>query len=141
MWPEILFQTKIFLMFGQLMRRPTIWKKNKRPSRFFFPEIRDFFIISFKRWYFLSRSKLVIFVLFWILTFPSYKGLLTPMMLKSDDLSSHVTRLIDFDLAINDGHFPVRWSKRTNFGLGYPFLVFNYPLVYYASEAVLKLGF
>jgi hypothetical protein len=82
-----------------------------------------------------------VLLLFIILTFFSYGNLITPWMISNDDLGSHVVRLVEFDKALRDGHFPVRWSGRVNFGLGYPFLVFNYPLVYYLAETVYKTGF
>lgn len=87
------------------------------------------------------REKLLIFILFLLLTFPAYQGLLTTQIITNDDLGSHVTRLIEFDQALSDGNFPVRWFKRINFGLGYPFMIFNYPLVYYIAEIFLKVGF
>lgn len=87
------------------------------------------------------KEKLLIFLLFLLLTFPSYKGLITPQIITNDDLGSHVTRLIEFDQSLTDGNFPVRWFKRINFGLGYPFMIFNYPMVYYTAWIFLKAGF
>lgn len=86
------------------------------------------------------KKTIIIFALFWILTFPFYKALLSPQMITSDDLSSHIIRLLETDKAINDGHFPVRIFQRTNFGLGYPFIIFNYPLVYYTADIFYKAG-
>lgn len=48
--------------------------------------------------------------------------------------------MFEFNNAIEDGHFPVRWSKRLNWGLGYPYFNFNYPLTYYLTFLMHKSG-
>lgn len=87
------------------------------------------------------REVLAVFLLFWVLTFPAYQALLKPGMLTGHDTEGHLVRLMEFSQALDDGHFPVRWSKRLDFGLGYPFFNFNYPFVYYLSDAIHRLGF
>lgn len=59
----------------------------------------------------------------------------------SHDGEGHVIRMEEFDSSIKEGQFPVRIAKRINHGLGYPFFNFNYPAVYYSSEAIHSLGF
>lgn len=86
-----------------------------------------------------SKSQLLlsffIFVSFWIITYPAYKGLLKEGIITGHDTEGHIIRLIEFDRALNDGQFPVRWSKRLNWGLGYPFFNYNYPLNYFCYLA------
>lgn len=86
------------------------------------------------------KSNLFILILFIIITFPAYFALLKPGMLTSHDGEGHIIRMFEFNKALDDGHFPVRWSKRLNWGLGYPFFNFNYPLPYYLSYALAKTG-
>lgn len=94
----------------------------------------SFDMISFK-------FNLLILSLFLLITFPAYSALLHSGMLTSHDGEGHIIRMFEFDNALADGHFPVRWSKRLNWGLGYPYFNFNYPLTYYLTFVMSKLGF
>ncbi len=78
--------------------------------------------------------------MFILLTFPAFSALLHPGIFTSHDLEGHIIRLVDFRRALADGHFPVRWSKRLNWGLGYPYFNFNYPLVYYFASGLVLAG-
>lgn len=86
------------------------------------------------------KINLLIFVLFFVITYPGYAALLHPGMLTSHDGEGHIIRMFEFNKALNDGNFPVRWSKRLNWGLGYPYFNFNYPLTYYLTYILSKLG-
>lgn len=88
----------------------------------------------------MKKEALVILAVFIAVTFPAYSALLRPGMLTSHDGEGHIIRMFEFNNAIEDGHFPVRWSKRLNWGLGYPFFNFNYPLPYYTSYLMHKAG-
>lgn len=57
------------------------------------------------------------------------------------DGGGHVIRMEEFNLALSEGQFPVRIAKRINYGLGYPFFHFNYPMIYYLGELLYRLGF
>lgn len=48
--------------------------------------------------------------------------------------------MIEFHEALDDGQIPVRIAKRINFGLGYPFFSFNYPLLYHVGDALQRVG-
>ncbi len=61
-------------------------------------------------------------------------------MLTSHDGEGHIIRMFEFNTALEDGNFPVRWSKRLNWGLGYPYFNFNYPLTYYLTYFMHKAG-
>lgn len=61
-------------------------------------------------------------------------------MLTSHDGEGHIIRMFEFNRALDDGNFPARWSKRLNWGLGYPFFNFNYPLPYYLGYLMNKAG-
>ncbi len=86
------------------------------------------------------KNNILILILFFLITFPAYSALLHPGMLTSHDGEGHIIRMFEFNNALDDGNFPVRWSKRLNWGLGYPFFNFNYPLVYYLSYLLNKIG-
>lgn len=75
-------------------------------------------------------------MLFVIVCFPAYKALRHPGMIYGHDSESVVFRSIEFRQAIRDGHFPVRWSKRLDFGLGQPTFTFIYNLPYYLSAGL-----
>jgi len=88
-----------------------------------------------------NRGREVGIILFFLLiTFPAYRALLHPGIYTSHDLEGHIIRLVDFHQALKDGQFPVRWAKRLNWGLGYPFFNFNYPGVYYLAVSLIYLG-
>ena len=86
------------------------------------------------------KNNILIMFLFFALTIPAYSALLKPGMLTSHDGEGHIIRMFEFNNAISDGHFPVRWSKRLNWGLGYPYFTFNYPLTYYLTYLMNTLG-
>lgn len=97
----------------------------------------------FIRKHFLKNNTLFIlgiFLLFLLLTFPAYQALLHPGLMTGHDTEGHLIRLFEFDKALSDEHFPVRWAKRLNNGLGYPFFNYNYPLIYYLGEILYKTG-
>lgn len=48
--------------------------------------------------------------------------------------------MIEFTNALSEGEFPVRFAKRINHGLGYPYFNFNYPFIYYASAGMHSIG-
>lgn len=86
------------------------------------------------------KINLIAFALFWVITFPAYAALLHPGMLTSHDGEGHIIRMFEFNTALDDGNFPIRWSKRLNWGLGYPYFNFNYPLTYYLTYSMHKAG-
>ena len=81
-----------------------------------------------------------ILLLITALSFPAFKALTKPGLITGHDTQGHFIRLVEFDRAIKDGHFPVRWSKRLNWGLGYPYFNFAYPLPYYIEEVFVLVG-
>lgn len=88
----------------------------------------------------MKKSGILVLLVIIILTLPAYRALLKPGLITGHDIEDHLVRLIEFDRALNDGQFPIRWAGRINFGLGYPFFVFNYPLTYYLTEIVHRFG-
>lgn len=58
----------------------------------------------------------------------------------SHDGQGHVIRMIEFHEAVGDGQIPVRIAKRINYGMGYPYFNFNYPLIYYLGEGFHLIG-
>lgn len=67
--------------------------------------------------------------------------LFNPQFYTTHDGGGHVIRMEEFHLALSEGQFPVRIAKRINYGLGYPFFHFNYPLIYYLADILYRLGF
>jgi len=67
--------------------------------------------------------------------------LFTPSFYTSHDGEGHVIRMIEYDEAWRDGQMPVRIAKRINYGLGYPFFNFNYPLPYFFGQVIHLAGF
>jgi hypothetical protein len=54
---------------------------------------------------------------------------------------THVARLVEMKRAIDDGHFPVRWSQNLGYGYGMPQFNFYAPLFYYLAYVFVLLGF
>lgn len=53
---------------------------------------------------------------------------------------THVTRLVEMERAINEGQFPVRWSRNLGYGYGMPLFNFYGPLIYYFGYVILQFG-
>ncbi len=53
----------------------------------------------------------------------------------------HAARIIEIVRALQDGHFPVRWSSNFGFGYGMPLFEFYAPLPYYTGALLYLLGF
>lgn len=53
---------------------------------------------------------------------------------------THVARLSELESAINEGQFPVRWSKNLGFGRGMPQFSFYGPLFYYEAYIFKLVG-
>lgn len=87
-------------------------------------------------------KKIKILFIFLILLFSVFAAskLLNDKFYTSHDGEGHVIRMMEFDLSLKDGQFPVRLAKRINFGLSYPFFNFNYPFIYYLSEGFHSLS-
>ena len=54
---------------------------------------------------------------------------------------THVARLSEMHRALQDGHFPVRWSQNFGFGYGMPLFNFYGPLPFYIGSILVFLGF
>lgn len=74
------------------------------------------------------------------LTFPAWKALRHPGMISGHDSESAVFKSEEFFNALKDGHFPPRWAKRLNYGLGQPTFTFSYTLPYYLTSILMGLG-
>lgn len=57
----------------------------------------------------------------------------------SHDGEIHIARIAQFEKALSEGQFPVRWLANLNFGFGYPTFVFLYSLPYYTATLISKL--
>lgn len=86
-------------------------------------------------------KQLILILIYTGATFPAYKALRHPYMIAGHDADATVFKLMEFDQALADGHFPVRWSKRLNFGLGQPTFTFLYNAPYYVATVIRRMGF
>lgn len=86
----------------------------------------------------LGKKDLFPVVLFLIFTIFLLRNLLQSGIYSSHDSEVHVARLAQFNQAIKEGQFPVRWSANWNFGYGYPTFVYSYSFPYYLG-AFLKI--
>ncbi len=75
-----------------------------------------------------------------LITIPAYRALRLPWMISGHDADAAIFKAIELKNALVDGHFPVRWSKRLNFGLGLPTFTFTYNLPYYLAAGLSFLG-
>ena len=82
----------------------------------------------------------MVLVAFVALTFPAYKALRHIGMIEGHDTEAAVFRAQEFYNALKDGHFPVRWAKRLDYGLGQPTFTFTYTLPYYLTSVFMFLG-
>lgn len=86
-------------------------------------------------------KNLLVLTMFVVVCFPAYKALRHPGLIYGHDAESVLFRSIEFWNAIDEGHFPVRWSKRLDYGLGQPTFTFIYNFPYYISYILGRLGF
>ena len=75
-----------------------------------------------------------------VIIYPAAKPLFHAEFYQVHDYT-HVARLAEMDLAIKDGHFPVRWSKNFGFGYGMPLFNFYGPTPFYLGEVFHVAGF
>jgi hypothetical protein len=85
--------------------------------------IKNYFVISFLLIIFLSSS--------W--------SLLQPGFFRAHDYV-HGARIAEMTRALQDGHFPVRWSENFGYGFGMPLFEFYAPLPFYVSSLFYWLG-
>jgi len=68
-------------------------------------------------------------------------SLTTPGLYKAHDTIAHISRLIAFEQALQDGQFPPRWAGYFFEGLGSPVLSLNYSLPYFIASFIHSIGF
>ena len=85
-----------------------------------------------------NKKDLFSVILLFILAILLLRNLLQSGIYSSHDSEVHVARLAQFNQAIKEGQFPVRWLANWNFGYGYPTFVYSYSLPYYLG-AFLKI--
>ncbi|MBI5151888.1 MAG: hypothetical protein HZA34_05020, partial [Candidatus Pacebacteria bacterium] len=66
-------------------------------------------------------------------------SLFTPNLFTGHDIEAHITRIIEFHTAVQDGQIPPRWGSRFFGGIGSPVLILNYQLPYIVSEILVQL--
>ncbi len=74
------------------------------------------------------------------LVFAASWELLQPGMIKTHDYV-HGARIAEMGRALQDGHFPVRWSQNLGYGYGMPLFEFYAPLPYYLGALFWLFGF
>ncbi len=68
------------------------------------------------------------------------QSLFTPGLFTSHDGEAHITRLLQFHQALNDGQFPPRWAAGFFGGIGSPVLMLNYHLPYFVADMFVRVG-
>lgn len=66
-------------------------------------------------------------------------SLFTPDLFTGHDVEAHITRIIEFHTAVQDGQIPPRWGSGFFGGIGSPVLILNYQLPYIVSEILVQL--
>lgn len=66
-------------------------------------------------------------------------ALVNPKLFPVHD-SLHAARISQMNLALSEGHFPVRWSPDYGYGYGMPLFQFYAPLPYYSGNIFYSLG-
>lgn len=84
-------------------------------------------------------KRFAIILLGFVLIFTTLRFLLNTTFFPIHDFT-HVTRLVEMDRALNDGEFPVRWSKNLGYGYGMPLFNFYGPMPFYVAEAFHNIG-
>ena len=74
-----------------------------------------------------------------LICFAASWALFRPGMFKIHDFI-HGARITEMTLALQDGHFPARWSKHFGYGYGMPLFEFYAPLPYYVGSFLYQLG-
>jgi len=83
---------------------------------------------------------ILIFIIGLVICLPALWPLTKPTFFHLHDFT-HVARLVELDRALNDGHFPVRWSRNLGYGYGLPQFNFYGPLPYYIADIYYRIGF
>lgn len=85
-------------------------------------------------------KKILILLSLSIALYVSSRALFYPQFFRVHDYV-HVARLVEMQRALQDGHFPVRWSKNFGYGYGMPLFSFYAPLPSYLGIIFIWLGF
>lgn len=67
-------------------------------------------------------------------------SLATPGLFTSHDGEAHISRLIQYHQALNDGQFPPRWASGFFGGIGSPVLMLNYHFPYIIADIFVRVG-
>jgi len=56
------------------------------------------------------------------------------------DSNPHISRMVAFHTALDDGQFPPMWAKEVLGGIGSPVMMLNYQLPYFIAEGFVRTG-
>jgi hypothetical protein len=76
-----------------------------------------------------------------LFSFFGVKALFHPGFYTSHDGEHQVIRLYQFDKALKDDQFPVRWAGTSDNGYGYPLFIFSYQSPWFVGVPLVHLGF
>src|SRR3989338_7709097 len=88
---------------------------------------------------FMNMKNIAIILLGIVLIVTTLRFLLNTTFFPIHDYT-HVTRIVEMDRALNDGEFPVRWSKNLGYGYGMPLFNFYGPMPFYLAEVFHAVG-
>jgi hypothetical protein len=86
----------------------------------------------------LAKVLSVISLLFVCLFF--MRDLAKPGLPKLHDSNPHISRMIAYHTALDDGQFPPMWAREVMGGIGSPVMMLNYQLPYMISELFVRNG-
>lgn len=86
------------------------------------------------------KYRFVSYLLLFLIVVGTCWSLFRPEMFHIHDFT-HAARIAEMTRALQEGHFPVRWTQNFGYGWGMPLFEFYAPLPYYVGSLLYWLGF
>jgi len=85
----------------------------------------------------MKKLPVVLFFIGFLYLYP----LITQPFYATHDGLAHLVRFAEYQKALTDKQFPVRWASHINFSYGSPLFIFYYPFPYYLGTMIHVAGF
>jgi len=89
---------------------------------------------------FIKSSDFWAILLIILISLPAIRYLLLPGVFGAHDTQHHMIRFMEFDQALRQGIFPLRWAGDLVYNYGSPLFIFFYQFPYYLSEIFHLIG-